>query len=107
MAAQRTPRPAEMGERLLTARVVAERLGLCTETVLAWVREGKLPAFRLPGGAIRFRETDLEAWLQARATSRLGASATTPEAAGGVTLHRFRSTPIKDEEHSNGTRNAR
>ena len=42
-------------ERLLTAREVAERLGLTTETVLVWVRRGELPAFRL-GRAIRFRE---------------------------------------------------
>ena len=45
-----------MTDRLLTARIVAHRLGLCTETVLAWVRDGKLPAFKLPGGAIRIRE---------------------------------------------------
>lgn len=59
-----------MSDQLLTARVVAERLNLSTETVLAWVRTGKLPAFRLPGGAIRIREEELEAWLQARATGK-------------------------------------
>ena len=55
-----------MPGRLLTARQVADQLGLSTETVLAWVRAGKLPAFRL-GRAIRFRETDLDAWLSSRA----------------------------------------
>jgi excisionase family DNA binding protein len=54
--------------RLLTARDVANRLGLSTETVLSWVRRGELPAFKL-GRAIRFREADLDQWLQARATS--------------------------------------
>lgn len=54
--------------RLLTAREVAEDLSLTSETVLAWVREGKLPAFRLPSGQIRFREPDLEAWLEERST---------------------------------------
>jgi excisionase family DNA binding protein len=39
--------------RMLTAREVADQLNLSTETVLAWVRRGDLPAFRLPGGAIR------------------------------------------------------
>jgi excisionase family DNA binding protein len=58
--------------QLLTARVVAQRLGLCTETVLAWVRDGRLPAFRL-GRAIRIPEDQLDAWLQAQATSARGA----------------------------------
>ncbi|HEY2657254.1 MAG TPA: helix-turn-helix domain-containing protein [Solirubrobacteraceae bacterium] len=67
-ARARGRRDANITGQLLTARVVAERLGLCTETVLAWVRVGKLPAFKLPGGAIRFREDDLNAWLEERAT---------------------------------------
>jgi len=54
---------------LLTTRVVARRLGVHTETVLKWMRAGDLPAFKLPSGAIRFREEDLERWLQQRATS--------------------------------------
>jgi excisionase family DNA binding protein len=54
--------------RLLTARHVAEHLGLTPETVLCWVRDGKLPAIRLPSGQIRFREADLDAWLEQRAT---------------------------------------
>jgi excisionase family DNA binding protein len=53
---------------LLTAREVAELLGVSTETVLRWTRRGDLPAIRLPGGAIRFREDNLDAWLMARAT---------------------------------------
>jgi excisionase family DNA binding protein len=67
-------------ERLLTAREVGERLGLTTETVLVWVRRGELPALRL-GRAIRFRETDLDAWLEQRATPRRGVLATTTDAA--------------------------
>ena len=54
--------------RLLTAREVAERLAVSSETVLVWVRKGELPAFRL-GRAIRFRETDLDAWLDERRTT--------------------------------------
>ena len=45
-----------MTGRLLTAREVAERLGVIAETVLRWTRRGELPAIRLPGGAIRYRE---------------------------------------------------
>jgi hypothetical protein len=37
--------------------------------VLRWSRARKLPAVRLPGGAIRFRESDIEAWLASRATA--------------------------------------
>jgi excisionase family DNA binding protein len=54
--------------RLLTAREVAGQLGVSAETVLRWTRRGELPAFRLPGGAIRFREAELDAWLEAHAT---------------------------------------
>jgi excisionase family DNA binding protein len=57
---------------LLTARHVSELLDVSTETVLRWVRRGELPAIRLPGGAIRFREDDLEAWMEGRATSARG-----------------------------------
>jgi excisionase family DNA binding protein len=39
------------------------------ETVLRWTRRGDLPGFRLPGGALRFREDDLEQWLNGRATA--------------------------------------
>lgn len=57
-----------MTDRLLTARVVAERLDVSTETILRWIRRGELPAIRLPGGAIRIVDAELEAWLAARAT---------------------------------------
>jgi excisionase family DNA binding protein len=53
---------------LLTAREVADVLGVSAETVLRWTRRGELPALRLPGGAIRFREDDLDSWLAGRAT---------------------------------------
>jgi excisionase family DNA binding protein len=55
--------------RLLTTREVASLLGISTETVLRWTRRGDLPAIRLPGGAIRFREDELDEWLMARATA--------------------------------------
>ena len=51
---------------LLTTREVAELLGVSSESVLRWVRRGDLPAIRLPGGAIRFRPDDIEAWLADR-----------------------------------------
>lgn len=54
---------------LLTARELAGVLGVSTETVLRWTRRGELQGIRLPGGAIRFREDELEGWLRARTTT--------------------------------------
>jgi excisionase family DNA binding protein len=51
---------------LLTARGVADLLGVSTETVLRWSRWGSLPKFFQTGGAIRFRQDDLDAWLEGR-----------------------------------------
>ena len=53
---------------LLAAREVADLLGVSAETILRWTRSGVIPAIRLPGGAIRFREDDLHQWLADRAT---------------------------------------
>ena len=69
-----------MSERLLTARQVAEILGVSSETILRWTRRGDLSAIKLPGGAIRFRESDLEAWLDEHATATPGReSASNPD----------------------------
>lgn len=60
-----------MEARLLTARIVAGRLGVSTATVLRWTRSGILPGFRLPSGALRYREDRVEAWIEERATPRV------------------------------------
>ena len=57
-----------MTGRLLTARQVGDRLGVSAETILRWTRRGDLPGFKLPGGAIRFRAAELDAWLAEHAT---------------------------------------
>jgi excisionase family DNA binding protein len=75
--------------QLLTAREVGELLGVSAETALRWTRRGDLPGIRLPGGAIRYREADLDAWLAARATPRREAPATAP----GAAALRVRSAP--------------
>ena len=60
------PRVAMM-ERLLTARTISERLGVSVETVLRWRRGGRLPGgFRLATGVLRWREDELNAWLEER-----------------------------------------
>jgi excisionase family DNA binding protein len=66
-------------ERLLTARTVAEQLGISPETVLRWARRGELPAIYLSNRAIRFREGELEDWLERRATPSPRRRVTDPE----------------------------
>ena len=53
---------------LHTPRAVADLLDVSPETVLRWTRRRELPAIRLPGGAVRYREHELERWLASRAT---------------------------------------
>ena len=59
---------------LLTAREVAELLGVSTETVLRWARRGLLPAIRLPGGAIRFQNGPVPLCAIAKMTPRKSSS---------------------------------
>ena len=39
----------QVPERYITAREVAERVGLCTNTILHYYEQGVLPGRRLPG----------------------------------------------------------
>jgi excisionase family DNA binding protein len=53
-------------DRLLTARELAEYLGLSPSTILDWFEAGRLPGFRLggrKGGPVRFRVSEVEAVL--------------------------------------------
>jgi excisionase family DNA binding protein len=52
-------------ERLLSARELAELLGFSSATIQDWVERGELPAFKL-GGRLRFRESEVLAWLEER-----------------------------------------
>jgi excisionase family DNA binding protein len=57
--------------RLLTARQVADLLGVTAETVLRYTRAGELPAIRLPGtarGRLRYRPDDVDAFLEQHST---------------------------------------
>jgi excisionase family DNA binding protein len=56
-----------VSERLLTARELAEQLGLSAGTVVDWAEAGRLPGFRLggtKGGRLRFRESEVVAVLE-------------------------------------------
>lgn len=52
-----------MTERLLTARELGELLGFAAGTVVDWAEAGKVPAFKI-GGRLRFRESEVVAWLE-------------------------------------------
>ena len=53
-----------MSDCLLTTREVAEMLGLSCEAVLRRWRAGELPGFRLSSKVLRFRESEVLAWLE-------------------------------------------
>ena len=62
-----------MTEPLLTAREVAEMLAVSPETVLRRWRAGELPGFRLASNVLRFRESEVLAWLEGRRMNGPGA----------------------------------
>ena len=84
---------------LLTARHVADLLGVSAETVLRWTRRGELPAIRLPGGAIRYQKDAISGWLEQRATPVRGVvehpAGRRPRASVPLTLS---STPTIEED---------
>jgi excisionase family DNA binding protein len=53
-----------MTDRLLTTREVAAFLGVSPKTVLRRWRAGELPGYRLASNVLRFRESEIEAWLE-------------------------------------------
>lgn len=48
---------------LLTARELAELLGVSTGALLRWTRRGEVPAVKLPSGAVRYQPDAIAAWL--------------------------------------------
>jgi excisionase family DNA binding protein len=60
-----------VSDRLLRARDIAELFDVSVETVLRWHRSGKLPGgYRLASTVLRFRESELEAWLEDKRPER-------------------------------------
>jgi excisionase family DNA binding protein len=61
------PPATAFDEPLLTAREVADWLKMSTHRVLDFGQDGTLPSLKLGGGskgAVRFRRSDLEAYLE-------------------------------------------
>jgi len=59
--------------RVVSPRVAGELLGVTTLTIYAWIKIGKLSAYRLPSGYLRIREDDLHAFLTPVSESKRGA----------------------------------
>jgi excisionase family DNA binding protein len=59
-----TAREVEV-ERLLNAREVADLLGFSAATIVDWAERDEIPSFKM-GGRLRFRLSELEAWLAER-----------------------------------------
>jgi excisionase family DNA binding protein len=53
----------EKEERLLTIDEVAEFLHINPMTVYAWVKDEKIPAFKI-GKVWRFRKSEIDNWLR-------------------------------------------
>ena len=51
-------------DRVLLVPEVATAFRVCPKTVTKWVRAGRIPAFRTPGGHLRFRKAEISALLQ-------------------------------------------
>jgi excisionase family DNA binding protein len=56
--------------KLLTKRIVAEALVVTPRCVERWVKSGKLPAVKLSARAIRFRERDVERFIEEHGEGR-------------------------------------
>jgi excisionase family DNA binding protein len=52
-----------MSEPLRTAREIADQLGFSADTIVDWAEQGRIPHFKV-GRALRFRLSEVEAWLE-------------------------------------------
>ncbi len=70
-------------EPAITAAEACKLLGLKRAgTVLKWAREGKIPSIRLgqgKGSYVRFRASELDAWMRERLNSSTLPLASSPE----------------------------
>jgi len=88
-----------MSGQLLTARAVADLFDVSAETVLRWTRRGELPAIKLPGGAIRYRDDVIDEWLAERATPLRGVVEHPAGRRPGPSVHSILSSTPEGEEN--------
>lgn len=59
-----------MGESLLDTRMVADQLGMSFHTVSRWRTDGEGPAFIRVANKVRYRQSDIDAWLDSQTVSQ-------------------------------------
>jgi predicted site-specific integrase-resolvase len=67
-----------VSESLITARALAVRLGVSSGALLRWTRAGKVPAVKLPSGAVRYIPTEIDRWLVERSVAGDAAEEVSP-----------------------------
>jgi excisionase family DNA binding protein len=65
-------------QRLITARELAAQLGISSGALLRWTRAGKVPAVRLPSGAVRYVPAQIDQWLAERSMAGGGTEEVSP-----------------------------
>ena len=83
-----------MNERLLTAREVADLLSFSPGTIVDWYERRELPGFRV-GGRLRFRETEVLAWLETKRTGQEEKLSTTPREPVQRVVFQASTTPLR------------
>jgi hypothetical protein len=85
-------------------------LGVSTGALLRWTRAGRVPAVKLPSGAVRYVPDEIDAWLEARhmgAAERGVSPARSDRAQNGVSSFVSPATPPtaaeNEEEHDGRT----
>ena len=56
------PTPSDPTEPWLTAKEIAEHLGITKETVIAWIPMKGMPGFKV-GRDLRFKKSEVDAWM--------------------------------------------
>lgn len=77
-------RDAAVGERLLTVRELAARLGISTRQAWKLLAAGRLPAPLRLGRSVRWRAATVDRWIAAGCPSREVFEATRASVAGGA-----------------------
>jgi excisionase family DNA binding protein len=55
------------GDHLINVREVAEYIGMAVGSVYHLVSEGRIPCIHLSARCLRFRRSDIDAWINAKA----------------------------------------
>ena len=83
-------------ERLLNIDEVSKLLGVEVSTIYSWTSKKKIPFIRLSGKLVRFRESEIQKWLEERSVDP-GQQAAHMKSAPGNRLRKIRNPAIADD----------